>query len=368
MGTKHLLAATGVAVLVGGVSQGLAQSSRSDAEPRAARELRTSRLPIGIEGGRVFLLEIELVELDESAEFAGELARQGAGTDSLGLGRDRETVFWQSIAESENPAVFEAYLERWPEGTFAGLAQVRLEELATSSPVDARPAPTAAGDSRAARRLLTLLRREGVPPQPDENGWTLLHYAAVADLPDIVRQLLDEDGRDDWWRRSFGLSIDEAASDVNARLEDDGNLLSDRLRRVLGRFGFRADAWTRDGETPLHVAAMMNARGAVSELLADGADVHATTTLHWTPLHYAAQVDAGDAAEVLLAHDADPEARASGGWTPLHIAVWADSYEVARALVARGAEMTATNGDEQTAMELSQSIRMTALLRRNQER
>ena len=40
-----------------------------------------------------------------------------------------ETVFWQSVADSANPADFEAYLEQWPEGVFARLARTRLAEL-----------------------------------------------------------------------------------------------------------------------------------------------------------------------------------------------------------------------------------------------
>ncbi|MFQ5785496.1 MAG: caspase family protein [Alphaproteobacteria bacterium] len=40
-----------------------------------------------------------------------------------------ELAFWQSIEKSRNPASFEAYLEQFPEGTFAPLARARLEEL-----------------------------------------------------------------------------------------------------------------------------------------------------------------------------------------------------------------------------------------------
>ena len=48
-----------------------------------------------------------------------------------------EVVFWQSIANSTNPAEFEAYLRRFPAGMFSELAQIRLEALrgAVGSPV-----------------------------------------------------------------------------------------------------------------------------------------------------------------------------------------------------------------------------------------
>ena len=43
--------------------------------------------------------------------------------------RQQETVFWQSIMNSTNPADFEALLEAFPNGTFARLARNRLAEL-----------------------------------------------------------------------------------------------------------------------------------------------------------------------------------------------------------------------------------------------
>ena len=42
---------------------------------------------------------------------------------------EQETVFWQSISNSTNPAEFEAYLRRFPDGMFSELAQIRLEAL-----------------------------------------------------------------------------------------------------------------------------------------------------------------------------------------------------------------------------------------------
>ena len=50
---------------------------------------------------------------------------------------EQETVFWQSIANSANPAMFEAYLAQFPNGVFRALAEARLAELRTSP--DQRP-------------------------------------------------------------------------------------------------------------------------------------------------------------------------------------------------------------------------------------
>jgi len=42
---------------------------------------------------------------------------------------DREAIFWESIQDSNNPASFETYLSQFPNGTFAPLAKLKLDEL-----------------------------------------------------------------------------------------------------------------------------------------------------------------------------------------------------------------------------------------------
>ena len=45
-----------------------------------------------------------------------------------------ELAFWDTVKDSDNPAMYEAYLERYPDGAFAALAKVRLTELRGSAP------------------------------------------------------------------------------------------------------------------------------------------------------------------------------------------------------------------------------------------
>jgi adenylate cyclase len=40
-----------------------------------------------------------------------------------------ELTFWESVRDSDNPDMYEAYLEKYPDGEFVPLAKVRLEEL-----------------------------------------------------------------------------------------------------------------------------------------------------------------------------------------------------------------------------------------------
>ena len=50
-------------------------------------------------------------------------------TASADVRGQQETVFWQSISGSANPADFQAYLEQFPDGVFARLARSRVTEL-----------------------------------------------------------------------------------------------------------------------------------------------------------------------------------------------------------------------------------------------
>jgi class 3 adenylate cyclase len=43
--------------------------------------------------------------------------------------REIELAFWESVRESDNPALIQAYLEKYPEGEFAPLAEIRMREL-----------------------------------------------------------------------------------------------------------------------------------------------------------------------------------------------------------------------------------------------
>ena len=40
-----------------------------------------------------------------------------------------ELSFWESVTVSDNPAMYDAYLEKYPDGEFVPLATVRLAEL-----------------------------------------------------------------------------------------------------------------------------------------------------------------------------------------------------------------------------------------------
>lgn len=57
---------------------------------------------------------------------------------------DKEALFWDTVKDSSNAAEFEAYLKKFPDGTFADLARAKIEAL--QKPVAAAPAPVPAAD------------------------------------------------------------------------------------------------------------------------------------------------------------------------------------------------------------------------------
>jgi hypothetical protein len=45
----------------------------------------------------------------------------------------KELSFWESVRESDNPALIQAYLQKYPNGEFTALAQIHLGELTPDS-------------------------------------------------------------------------------------------------------------------------------------------------------------------------------------------------------------------------------------------
>lgn len=65
--------------------------------------------------------------------------------------QDVEVTFWNSVKDSSDPDMFEAYLERYPDGAFASLARIKLEKLKTSLEPEAPPQPSVAEEQEPRR-------------------------------------------------------------------------------------------------------------------------------------------------------------------------------------------------------------------------
>jgi adenylate cyclase len=55
--------------------------------------------------------------------------------------REIELSFWESVRGSDNPALVQAYLEKYPNGEFSALAKIRLDEITADSDRKQQPSP-----------------------------------------------------------------------------------------------------------------------------------------------------------------------------------------------------------------------------------
>ncbi|HEV2984442.1 MAG TPA: ankyrin repeat domain-containing protein, partial [Vicinamibacterales bacterium] len=139
-------------------------------------------------------------------------------------------------------------------------------------------------------------------------------------------------------------------ADVNAPQVDGATALhwaAERddveLAEVLLTAGARASARTREGVTPLQLAAINGSAGMLGRLIKSGADPNAPLTpARDTALMLAARTGKTDAIRLLLEAGADINAKETwGGTTALSWAVAEGHAEAARVLIAAGADVNA---------------------------
>ena len=97
-------------------------------------------------------------------------------------------------------------------------------------------------------------------------------------------------------------------------------------------------------------AALIGQTGAVSDLLASGADVNARDRYGRTPLMEAVYGGHADTVEALLKRGADANAKDASGWTALMEAASKSRSCAVRSLLAHGAEVNAVSKNGRTAL------------------
>ena len=108
--------------------------------------------------------------------------------------------------------------------------------------------------------------------------------------------------------------------------------------------------------TPMHEAAAVGDHVRLTELVIQGADVHATDKAGQLPLHLAATAGHAEAAATLIELGADPNAADKQGRTPLHAAAeWSPNPETIRKLIELGADVHARNEHGRTALHRAAS-------------
>lgn len=83
-----------------------------------------------------------IADIRSAVEAAAEIPEEQIQAAVSSSDANIETTFWTSIKDGSDPADFEAYLERYPEGHFTSLARNRLNNLGSGrSEVTEAPAP-----------------------------------------------------------------------------------------------------------------------------------------------------------------------------------------------------------------------------------
>ena len=195
-----------------------------------------------------------------------------------------------------------------------------------------------------------LLQTDLDPAAIDENGYTHMHWAALADDGEALKRLIE-----------IGVFNMSPATYTEGKIKGKG-------KRRAQLLGMNTDAWNLDGETPLHLAAYFNKGVAASILIANGADIHSKEEDGWTPLHHAAYNNSTETAALLLKNGADVHAKNNYGSTPLHLAAQENATETAALLLKNGADVHAKNNSDWTPLDVAinkEHSEMQSLLKRH---
>ncbi len=185
-----------------------------------------------------------------------------------------------------------------------------------------------------------------------------------------VRQLLEQDealvnARGDGGQSALLLSVYHGAKGVTQLLLQRGvetdvfeaAALGDaaRVRELVRSSPDVVKQYSRDGWTPLHLAAFFGHFHAAQVLLESGAEVSAFSRNDHenTPLHAALAGRRFDVAKLLLAYRATVKVGDAAGWTPLHHAADAGEREMVLMLLKQGADVNARSKDGETPLTLA---------------
>ena len=92
-----------------------------------------AQTPTAVMGGAVGSFVFRVGNDADDSGSSGRVPVTEADDTSAAVRAQQEMVFWQSIESSTQPADFRAYLEQFPNGTFAQLATNRLAALETTT-------------------------------------------------------------------------------------------------------------------------------------------------------------------------------------------------------------------------------------------
>lgn len=117
------------------------------------------------------------------------------------VGSDKEALFWESTTDSDDPALFESYLKRYPDGTFVDIASSKLARLRGSQQAAVASEPPS-GEAVLIEELdATYVARQAanVRSQPSTEG-EILARLKEDDAVSVTGKVKGKD----WFRVSVG--------------------------------------------------------------------------------------------------------------------------------------------------------------------
>lgn len=194
---------------------------------------------------------------------------------------------------------------------FVELCRTHLEMGADPNSKDAllQTSPLSKALGKGHWNIAALLIERGALPDQYMKGTNFLHHVSACGRIDIVAFLLQHGAHPNAMTKTAETPLHWAA-------------MSDRpevVRELVHAGGDANRATELTKETPLHFAAQLGFEQAVRSLLGS-ANVMARSSEHWTALHYAAAYGHTPIAKVLIEHGADMNAKTLSGRTALVLA------------------------------------------------
>ncbi|XP_078001497.1 uncharacterized protein LOC144453991 isoform X2 [Glandiceps talaboti] len=221
------------------------------------------------------------------------------------------------------------------------------------------------------------LVESGATFDPDKNGRTAVHYAALnghaTTIKACIQQGCEPDTQDVAGRSPLHLAVTDGHVEAIKALIEEGCPV-DRQDQVNGNTALHESAWNgysksvevlvnfgranlhvanRNGMRPLHMSIQNGHNESTRVLLRNGAHPDARNNIGESPLHVASTHGHVTCCRILISANCDINAVNRDGNTPLHIAASLGKRKITKILVDAGCDIGLKNNKGQTAIDVA---------------